>query len=339
MSGQRKGGGSVGSRSLLQSWGRYVAGVDDGQWSTMIKPGARGYGVIPWNMSISDCACKGHAQFTHGDDPLMATALVTWESALDTSDNARKDVDEQFTQIFDPEYRVGEMTMPLVYVTPIAYPDDNDPVTLENQGLTAAGMFEEAFDGYRYKGERMLLPAWSVTPVISGTSWHAWVKESHAHWDDMKWPRWYGRFGVNEYDDSFHGGGCLSECVCGINDMFAAFIRDVDVVDLDAGVNTDRQLWEETCHYAWDRWRQGWKMCFNAAAFTGDAPSTDLGYHYSPFWRTDALSLSAPELHVFVDKQPSYELVNMIPRERYRARYARESLGLPHIWGQKHTAA
>jgi len=189
---------------------------------------------------------------------------------------------------------------------------------LRRSQLNDPGFEFEAFDGYRYKGSRMLLPAWSVTPVFNGTSWHAWVKESHAHWDDMKWPRWYGRFGVNEYDDSFHGGGCLTECVCGINDMFAAFIRDVDVVDLGAGVKTDRQMWEDTCDYAWDRWRKGWKMCFDAAAFTGDEPSTALGYQYSPFWRTDAMkSLSAPELHTFVNRQPSYELVNMIPRARY----------------------
>ena len=338
MSGQRKGGGSKGSRSLLQSWGRYVAGVDDGLWSTMMNPGSRGYGIIPWSMSIDDCGCKGHAQFTHGDDPPMATAFVTWESVLDTSENVRKDVDEQFTDIFDPQYRVGEMTMPLVYVTPVAYPDDNDPVTIENQGLVTKE-FESTGEGYCYTGERMLLPVWSVTPVFKGTYWHPWMKESRAHWEDMKWPSWYGRFGVNEYDDSFHGGGCLTECVCGLNDMFAAYSRDIDVVDLNAGVSTDRQMWEDTCDYAWDRWRKGWKMCFDIAAFTGDAPSTNLGYYYSPFWRTNALSLSAPELHTFVNKQPSYELVNMIPRERYRARYARESLGLPRIWGQKHTAA
>ena len=316
MSGQRKGGGSAGSRSLHESWMRYVAGVDDGQWSTTMKPGARGYGIIPWSMSISVCECQGHAQFTYGDNPFMATAFVTWESALDTSGNARKDVEQHFPDIFDPKYRVGEMTMPLVYVTPFAYPDDNDPVTLDNQGL-ARGMFESAGEGYYYMGERMLLPVWSVTPVFKGTYWHPWMKESRAHWEDMKWPRWYGRFVTSKDEDTFHGYFCKEECVCGLGDMVAAYIRDIDVVDLNAGVSTDRQMWEDTCDYAWDRWIKGWKMCFDIAAFTGDEPSTALGYNYSPFWETDALkSLSAPELQAFVDRQPSYELLNMIPRAK-----------------------
>ncbi len=335
---RREGTGSAGSPSLLKSWRRYGADVDDGQWSAMIKPGQKGYGIIPWLMNMPACLessmCgEEHTVFQSipGDEPYIAPAFVVWESPIDTSEQTRKDVDSTYHMgLLDPQYEVGDMSMPLVYVTRMSYPDMNDPVTNSTQGFLSDEFYLQ--NGVAYGGgERLLLPAWSVTPV-RGESWHTWQKEAAGHWsNDLQWTSWMGRMNqVNGHSHLCHGLDAqptdeegreididpwehpLEQCRCGLAEMEYKMVEDLDTVPLDAGIDTDRNQWEEVYDYAWDRWREGWKLCLDKASGERDAPSTDLGFSYSPFWVFDSLkALSQTELRAFANRM-NYHFTNMI---------------------------
>jgi hypothetical protein len=268
-------------------------------------------------------------------DPYVAPAFVTWESPLDTSEEARPDVEETYDEnLLGYDYRVEDMTMPLILVTRSIYIDQKDPITPDSQGFDDH-MVGKDNNGLPIYYETLLVPAWSVTP-IDGKYWRAWSKESRNYWDsEFSWlpkysemmtrgyeglayphlPECFGATTQEEYEElDWHEAESRYQCVCGHSDAEKQMHIDFDTKGFDDGIEQHRSLWEETYNYAQDRWRQGWKLC-TQHALDQDEPSTEMGYTFSPFWVQNALNKtsSTNQLKEFASRQ-GYEFLNALPR-------------------------
>lgn len=305
----------------------------------MIKPGTKGYGIIPWVMGGRGCGLncgENHPIFeTTMGEPYVAPAFVTWESPLDTSEEPRPDVEETYDEnLLGDGYRVEELTMPLILVTRSIYIDQNDPITPDSQGFDDH-MLSRDSNGLPVYYETLLVPAWSVTP-IDGQYWRAWSKESRNYWDsefswlplysqimtgaseefDLHLPECFGVTTQEEYEDlDWRDAESRYQCVCGHSDAEKQMRIDHNTKAFDDGIEQHRSLWEETYNYAQDRWRQGWKLC-TQHALDQDDPSTEMGFTFSPFWVHHALkkASSKSQLKEFASRQ-SYEFCNALPRD------------------------
>lgn len=285
----RKGAGTVRSLPLLKTWRRYLAPSNDSYGSTMVKPGERGYGIIPWVMDIAGCDCCSHPlhQLT-GGDPLFSPAFVTWVSPLDTSEELRKDVVKQF----DLEEISGvkdDVTTPMLQVDELVFPDMHcvySP-TKSNQGLA-----DDCYD-------KILIPTWSVTPV-SEKLFRSWSMQSRDHWfTRFPWLDILGTLTSGE-PEYFHNGNeaCFDEdhpeyvenvCQCGNEEAFEDMRRDFNQgMDFTEGITHERNAFEDAYGTAMDRLRYGWQLCFERHT-EGDESSQGLGGWWSPYWRVDAM--------------------------------------------------
>jgi len=306
----------------------------------MIKPGTKGYGIIPWVMGNAGCDMdcgQIHPLFeaTEGD-PYVAPAFVTWESPLDNSEEPRPDVEIAFDENITPEqYRVEQMTMPLLLVTRSIYADQEDPVTPANQGVPG-DLNRQDEHGLPIWTESLLVPAWSVTP-IDGQYWRTWSKEIKNYWNhELPWlnryasliegstsyeshhPECFGLETEDEVDElamDWNETQARYSCVCGIQDMASQMWTDHETKPFDDGIEEHRSLWEETYAYARERWQQGWKLC-SQHAIEQDEPSTDMGYSFSPFWVQHAINNVSKkgQLRDFASRQ-HYQFLNSIPRK------------------------
>lgn len=336
------GTGSTRSRSLLSTWKRYVAPTDDGTWNTMLKPGATGYGIVPWVMDLSSCECGGHPLWeVTNNDPFHGVSFVSWTVPLDTSEElapgATDGLDIEIGEYLDTD----DVTVPVLSVTDMSFPDmESDTMaTLPQQG--PSGTLHTKENGNVYVAStKALLPIWAVTPV-GERMWRDWRKEVVHTWINdpaYRWLKAWDRlnspsdwiahdgnplcFGMEPDDEeaieqaSYYGNAVTAqECHCSLDDLNHAFIEFLDTRELTHGVDTDRAAYEDALGYCLDRFDAGWRSCA-INAIEGDEASIYYGSHYSPFW-TRHVARACPDRQTMdrvALQSPDYSrFINMVP--------------------------
>lgn len=289
-----KGAGANRSLSLLKVWRRYLAPSSDAFGPTMVKPGERGFGIIPWVMDIEACEC-GHSlgDLTRGD-PVFAPAFVTWTSPMGTNDELRPEVVKSYEiERISPDTE-WDMTTPMLHVESLVFPDRYDGF-----GLT---VYKQGLEGWANGQDTSLVPAWAVTPITEGL-YKTWSKQAEDHWHRRyPWLEMYatlasGIWGGDDYH--FHNGNeaCTDPedpeyvegvCQCGSQEAYEDMVKDFEEgVDFAEGITSEKGAFEDAYGTAMDRIRYGWKLCYERAV-DGDETSGELGSYWSPYWYVDA---------------------------------------------------
>lgn len=284
-----KGAGTIRSLPLLKTWRRYLAPSSDTFGSTMVKPGERGFGIIPWVMNLEACDC-GHPnwELTHGD-PVIAPAFVTWVSPLGTNDELR----EEIVNTYELNYLASnpqDVTTPMLHADGLLFPDKGDGhgLTLNKQGLA----------GWARGQDTGLIPAWAVTP-ISEKMYRLWSEQAKDTWS-RKYP-WLDIYAfLHSCDEEyFHVGSDIcydpdhpehipQVCQCGMEEALTELEHDAkEGLDFTDTITTERAAFEDAFETAMERVRYGWQLCFERFK-EGDETSDALGSEWSPYWQVDA---------------------------------------------------
>ena len=285
--------GSIRTLPMLKSWRRYLAPSKDPFSVTMVKPGETGFGIVPWVMDACLSGCgEWHTNWGLSDgDPLLGVAFVKWTSPIGTNQEIIVDKISNYELDFVSE-NPSELDTPVIEIESLVYPDLNtsQPTTVIKQGIFG--------EDWVYS-EELLVPAWCVTPV-DPRLWHPWRKEMMHTWNQTPWLEAYSL--LSNYDDDReydHSDECIEDngqfidsksCKCGLHTEIDQALKIIDdEVDLLEGVETNKDDFSEAVCVALDRYRDGWKLCYEQSS-DGNETSDVIGHQWSPYWYEDRIS-------------------------------------------------